>query len=184
MKNATTAKIFIVEDEPFFAHLINYDLEANYYDGIRVFFSGEECLKNLELRPKVVILDQQLPGISGLEVLKKIKTFDPKIHVIFLSGQSGAQIAIGAFKQGALDFIMKGENAFQDVRELLKKIFKHPERPKSANGKVTSGAGAKPVVNKKNLAGNGTSEKKPVKSAAGIVKKPTGIAKSAIKNKA
>lgn len=141
MKNADTAKIFIVEDEPFFANLINYDLEANYFDGIKVFFSGEDCLKNLDLKPKVVILDHQLPGMTGLEVLKKIKDHDPKIHVIFLSGQSGAQLAIGAFKQGALDFIVKGDNAFQEVRDLLQKIFKKP-----SNGKITGNQGSKSSV--------------------------------------
>lgn len=131
MKNGNSANIFIVEDEPFFANLINFDLEANYFEGIKVFFSGEECLKHLDLKPKVVILDQQLPGMTGLEVLKQIKAYDPKIHVIFLSGQGSAQLAIGAFKQGALDFIMKGENAFQDVRELLVKILKPGTNGKS-----------------------------------------------------
>jgi len=131
MKNGNSANIFIVEDEPFFANLINFDLEANYFEGIKVFFSGEECLKHLDLKPKVVILDQQLPGMTGLEVLKQIKAYDPKIHVIFLSGQGSAQLAIGAFKQGALDFIMKGENAFQDVRELLVKILKPGNNGKS-----------------------------------------------------
>lgn len=127
MKNGNEVKIFIVEDEPFFANLINYDLEANYYNGIKVFFSGEECIENLKLNPQVVILDHQLPGMSGLEVLKKIKAYNPDIHVIFLSGQTGADVAISAFKQGAHDFIVKNETAFDDVRALLKSIFQEKE---------------------------------------------------------
>lgn len=123
MINDNKVKIFIVEDEPFFANLINYDLEANYYDGIKVFFTGEEAVENLSMHPRVVILDHRLPGMSGLEVLKKIKAFDPDIHVIFLSGQTGADVAISAFKQGAHDFIVKNETAFDEVRGLLKKIF-------------------------------------------------------------
>jgi DNA-binding NtrC family response regulator len=126
MKNLDQVKIFIVEDEPFFANLINFDLEANYYDGIKIFFSGEEAVENLVMNPRVVILDHQLPGMSGLEVLKKIKAFNPDIHVIFLSGQTGADVAISAFKNGAHDFIMKNETAFDDVRALLKKIFSEP----------------------------------------------------------
>lgn len=123
MKKQDPVKIFIVEDEPFFANLINYDLEANYYDGIKVFFTGEEAVENLNLNPRVVILDHALPGMSGIDVLKKIKTFDPNIHVIFLSGQTGANVAISAFKMGAHDFIVKNETAFDEVRSLLKKIF-------------------------------------------------------------
>jgi DNA-binding NtrC family response regulator len=122
MKKESQAKIFIVEDEPFFANLINYDLEANYYDGIKIYFSGEEAVANLHLKPRVVILDHQLPGMSGLDVLDRIKDFDPEIHVIFLSG-TGPEIAISAFKLGATDFIVKDENAFNEVRNLLKKIF-------------------------------------------------------------
>ena len=72
MNTQEEVKIFIVEDEPFFANLINYDLEANYYKGIKVFFTGEECIENLHLKPKVVILDHSLPGMSGLEVLQQI----------------------------------------------------------------------------------------------------------------
>lgn len=123
MKKQDPVKIFIVEDEPFFANLINYDLEANYYDGIKVFFNGEEAVENLSLNPRVVILDHALPGMSGLDVLKKIKAYDPNIHVIFLSGQTGADVAISAFKMGAHDFIVKNETAFGEVRSLLKKIF-------------------------------------------------------------
>lgn len=131
MKNQDQVKIFIVEDEPFFANLINYDLEANYYDGIKVFFTGEEAVANLPMNPRVVILDHRLPGMSGLDVLKKIKAFNPDIHVIFLSGQSGADVAISAFKMGAHDFILKNETAFDEVRALLKKIF-------SSNGEEKS----------------------------------------------
>ncbi|MCB0819924.1 MAG: response regulator [Bacteroidetes bacterium] len=127
MKKQDKVKIFIVEDEPFFANLINYDLEANYYDGIKVFFTGEEAVENLSLNPRVVILDHRLPGMSGLEVLKKIKAYNPDIHVIFLSGQTGAEVAISAFKMGAFDFIVKNETAFDEVRALLKQIFSENE---------------------------------------------------------
>lgn len=141
MKNLDQVKIFIVEDEPFFANLINYDLEANYYDGIKVFFNGEEAIENLTLNPRVVILDHRLPGMSGLDVLKKIKAYNPDIHVIFLSGQTGADVAISAFKMGAHDFIVKNETAFDEVRALLKKIFSQadedePNKVKNYPGKA------------------------------------------------
>jgi len=123
MKNNHSGKIFIVEDEPFFANLINYDLESKNYTDIKVFFTGEECVNALKENPRVVILDHQLPGMSGMDVLKKIKAFDPKIHVIFLTSQTGPEVAIAAFKQGAHDFIIKTETAFEEVRELLKSIF-------------------------------------------------------------
>jgi two-component system, OmpR family, response regulator len=141
MKNLDQVKIFIVEDEPFFANLINYDLEANYYDGIKVFFNGEEAVENLSLNPRVVILDHRLPGMSGIDVLKKIKAYNPDIHVIFLSGQTGADVAISAFKMGAHDFIVKNETAFDEVRALLKKIFSEPDEDEPIKVKNYPGKG-------------------------------------------
>lgn len=130
MKNQTKTRIFIVEDEPFFANLINFDLESNSFKGIKIFFSGEECIEQLDLHPEVVILDHQLPGMSGLEVLKKIKSFDPEIHVIFLSGMENPTLAIKAFKFGAHDFLIKNETALEEVREILKKILKGKDKEK------------------------------------------------------
>ena len=141
MKNLDQVKIFIVEDEPFFANLINYDLEANYYDGIKVFFNGEEAVENLSLNPRVVILYHRLPGMSGIDVLKKIKAYNPDIHVIFLSGQTGADVAISAFKMGAHDFIVKNETAFDEVRALLKKIFSEPDEDEPIKVKNYPGKG-------------------------------------------
>jgi DNA-binding response OmpR family regulator len=119
MSNITTPKIFIVEDEPFFANLINFDLESKNYTDTKVFFTGEDCIANLHLNPDIVLLDHKLPGLSGLEVLKKIKAHNPETHVIFLSGATGAEIQISAFKYGAEDFILKSENSFDEVKELL-----------------------------------------------------------------
>lgn len=122
MSNTDTPKIFIVEDEPFFANLINFDLESKNYTNTRVFFTGEDCINHLNENPEIVLLDHKLPGMSGLDVLKKIKAHNPEIHVIFLSGTTGAEIQINAFKLGAEDFIIKNENSFEEVRALLAEI--------------------------------------------------------------
>lgn len=125
MKNNSQKQftIFIVEDEPFFANLMNYDLGTIYKDGVHVFSTGEECLEKLSMNPDVILLDHRLPGLSGLDVLSKIKEYNKDIHVIFLSGQKEAAVTIQAFKQGALDYIQKGENAFEEVRELVGKVL-------------------------------------------------------------
>lgn len=122
--------IFVVEDEPFFANLINFDLKSNFND-IRIFFSGEECVSHLDLHPDVVILDHQLPGMSGLEALQKIKAFDPDIHVIFLSGSENPTLGISAFKFGAHDFLVKNDLALDELQGLLKKIEKGKRKEKA-----------------------------------------------------
>ena len=135
MSNTPTPKIFIVEDEPFFANLINFDLESKNYTDTKVFFTGEDCIANLHLNPDIVLLDHKLPGLSGLEVLKRIKAKNPDTHVIFLSGATGADIQISAFKYGAEDFILKSENSFDEVKELLNEFVNNKSAQKSPNTK-------------------------------------------------
>ena len=70
--------------------------------------SGDELLRFLESeRPDIVILDIKLPGISGLEALKKIKTDHPDIEVIMISGHGDMDTVIEAMREGATDYFPK-----------------------------------------------------------------------------
>ena len=58
-------------------------------------------------RPDVVVLDINLPDISGLDVFRRIRTIDARIPVIFITGQGTTETAIEAMKQGAFDYLLK-----------------------------------------------------------------------------
>ncbi|MBW7887738.1 MAG: response regulator [Bacteroidetes bacterium] len=72
--------------------------------------------------PSLVFLDYMLPKISGLEVLKQIKQYDPSAKVIMLSAVSSIEIAQQAKELGALHYLVK---PYQPVKviELLKKYL-------------------------------------------------------------
>jgi len=69
---------------------------------------GEEALEILEGKGvSIVFLDLKMPGMDGMEVLKRIRVLDESIHVIVITGFATVETAIEAMKRGAYDFIPK-----------------------------------------------------------------------------
>jgi DNA-binding NtrC family response regulator len=61
----------------------------------------------LQARPRIVLLDLLMPGISGMDLLKRIIAFDPAANVIVISGHYSAESAMEAIQQGACDYLTK-----------------------------------------------------------------------------
>ena len=121
MENETAPLIFIVEDNTVYNKLLASHLRAHKYTRIECYFSGEECLKNIDHKPDIVIQDYLLDGMSGIDVLKEVKKKYPDTQFIFLSSQDNVEIAINSMKYGAYDYIIKDQQA---LGKLLTKINK------------------------------------------------------------
>jgi FixJ family two-component response regulator len=64
-----------------------------------------------------------MDNLNGIDVLKKIKRFDPNIPIVFLSGQKEISIAVNALKYGALDYIIGKENVDEErITECMTKV--------------------------------------------------------------
>jgi two-component system response regulator AtoC len=100
-------KIFIVEDDRFYAEMLSYHLSLNPDYEVKTFFNGKDCLTNLYQKPDVITLDYSLPDKNGGEVLKKIREVDNEVQVIIISGQEDVGIAVDLLKKGAYDYIVK-----------------------------------------------------------------------------
>lgn len=104
------SKILVVDDE----HLIRWSLEQNLKkQGYEVVTAGtgEDALRHVrEEQPDLVLLDIQLPGISGIDVLEKIKEHDEDIIVIMVTAHGGLDTAVNAMRLGAYDYISKPFN--------------------------------------------------------------------------
>lgn len=103
-------RILVVDDE----HLIRWSLEQNLkkqgYD-VMTAGTGEDALKMVrEEQPDLILLDIQMPGINGLEVLEKVKEIDEDIVVIMVTAQGGLETAVNAMRLGAYDYINKPFN--------------------------------------------------------------------------
>jgi two-component system response regulator AtoC len=103
-------KILVVDDE----HLIRWSLEQNLKKqgyGVVTAASGEDALRLIrEESPELVLLDIQLPGINGLEVLEKIKEMDEEVIVIMVTALGVLETAVKAMRMGAHDYINKPFN--------------------------------------------------------------------------
>lgn len=100
-------KILVVDDEPDFLEVITVRLEANDYDVITAY-NGHEALEKIKSeKPDAVLLDILMPGIDGLEVLKRIRKIDGKLPVYMLTAFSTDERFKMANKFGASGFIVK-----------------------------------------------------------------------------
>jgi two-component system nitrogen regulation response regulator NtrX len=106
-----TDRILVVDDEKGIRQSLQGLLEDEGY-WVETVASGEACLQLLEQQLiSCILLDIWLPGIDGLETLKRLKEQYPDIMVIMISGHGSIETAVRATKLGAFDFIEKPLNA-------------------------------------------------------------------------
>lgn len=99
--------ILVIEDEVILAKNIKRYLERHDYE-VHHEASGEAGLKQIDIfKPDLILLDYQLPGIDGLEVLKQIREVDQNVRVILITGHGNVKIAVDAMKTGAYDYLSK-----------------------------------------------------------------------------
>ncbi len=99
--------VFIVDDEPSIVKLLTYWVRDKWGYSVETFGNGEQVLEHLNQQPDLILLDIMLPGLNGIEVLKKIKSFDENLPVIILSAQGRIEVALEALRFGAFDYFPK-----------------------------------------------------------------------------
>ncbi|SFW75849.1 sigma-54-dependent transcriptional regulator [Chitinophaga sancti] len=102
--------IYIVEDDPLYGEILEYQLSMNPDYIIRRFNSGSECLKELYKRPDLVTIDYSMPDMNGLTLFKKIRDFNPDLPVVVISGQDDINTAVEFLKMGVTDYLVKDDN--------------------------------------------------------------------------
>ena len=100
-------RILIVDDEPGIRQSLTGVFEDEGFNTEAVG-SGEDCLKKFELGAyDLVLLDVWLPGMDGMETLRRLREISPDTHVIMISGHGTVENAVEATKKGAFDFVNK-----------------------------------------------------------------------------
>jgi DNA-binding NtrC family response regulator len=100
-------KILVVDDEVEVVNVLQSFLRLKQYEVITATNGTEALEKVREEHPQVVLLDINMPGKSGLEVLGEILTFDPGIGVIMATAQSDEETGRYALNNGAFDYVTK-----------------------------------------------------------------------------
>ena len=111
-------KILIVDDEPDFLEVMRTRLEANDYE-VTTAANGEEALNYVKNnKPDAVLLDILMPGIDGLEVLRRIRKMDDNLPVYIITAFSTDDRFKAANKLGASGFIVKTDDLAKEVNNI------------------------------------------------------------------
>jgi two-component system response regulator AtoC len=113
-------RVFVIEDDQFFGKAVKFALEKDSNYEVTVYGSGQEFLDHLNDNPDIVIIDYNLPDISGLALLQKIRNYNKEICCIILSGQGTAEVVVEAYKNGAKDYIVKNPGAMDNLINAVK----------------------------------------------------------------
>lgn len=118
MMEKRKANVLLVDDEEQFLDALSQRLEARGLK-VKAVTSGEDAVDQVEDHNfDAIIVDLAMPGIDGIETLKRIKEKRPDLEIIMLTGHATVKSGIEAMKLGADDFLEKPV----DLNVLLEKI--------------------------------------------------------------
>jgi len=121
------ANVLIVDDEKEFVEMLALRLETAGEDVLSAY-SGNECLEILNQKEiGVVLLDIEMPGMGGIETLKKIKEKYPLVEVIILTAYATIETAVQGMKLGAYDYLLKPPD-FVEIKSKLKSAGRRKEK--------------------------------------------------------
>ncbi|MCK0138754.1 phosphate regulon transcriptional regulator PhoB [Aliiroseovarius sp. F47248L] len=128
--SATAPCVLLVEDEPAQREILRYNLSAEGYD-VTMAENGDDALILIEeVKPDLVLLDWMLPGVSGIEICRRLKTRKETraIPVIMLSARSEEVDRVRGLETGADDYVVKPFS----VSELMARIRTQLRRTRPA----------------------------------------------------
>lgn len=124
-----TQRILAVDDDPRMTALLRRGLTYEGY-AVDVAGSGPEALSALRVNPPdLVILDVMMPGLSGLEVLERVRASDPGLPVMLLTARDATADQVGGLEAGADDYMVKPfsfDLLLARVRALLRRTEGEP----------------------------------------------------------
>src|SRR4051812_23769516 len=117
---ATTTHIFIVDNNKLFVSLLGYIFTKSQRFSFTGFESGEECLRSLNTKPSLILLDYSLPGMNGYDTLLELRELDPSAHVIAILSTADPKQPADLLRAGANDCVLKDESDF--LKTVISKV--------------------------------------------------------------
>lgn len=111
-------KILIVDDEAEFTRALAERIENRGLE-VAAVDSGERALEAVQDEDfSLIILDLSMPGMGGLETLKRLREKRPELQIVVLTGRATVEKGVEAMKLGALDFLEKPA----DIKKIMEKF--------------------------------------------------------------
>ncbi len=120
--------IFVIEDDAIQTEMLKDYLTERYLLEVKTYSNGEDALNDVaKYKPEIVVLDYHLnsnnrAAKNGIEILKEIKTKSVDSKVVMFSGEDNLNIALESMRNGAYDYIIKGETAFNKLENVINKL--------------------------------------------------------------
>ena len=119
------SRIFVVDDDPLFAEMLSDHLKDELYAEVSSFPTGEACLAKINTKPDLIVLDYHLnsrekSAANGVDILREIKGEQKAVPVIMLSSQESYATASQSIMYGAIHYVIKGKEAFDEVVKIAK----------------------------------------------------------------
>lgn len=120
--------IFFVDDDKMMLNLMEYTFKCREGFDVKSYYSGEECLENLNLNPSMVVLDYYLgegesTAMSGLDTLKKINETHSEIPVVILSREKDKNLINRFMDYGAMQYVIKDDFFINTLIETVENYF-------------------------------------------------------------
>ena len=126
---ASGARILFVDDDAFTRRIINTAL-SNRGFSTRLADSAVAAMAILRSEPiDIVLTDQQMPGLSGLDLMQKMREEGFNTPVILLTGVGTLEMAVSAVRSGAVHFLTKPVDP-HDLQQLITDILLSPQEPR------------------------------------------------------
>ncbi|MCF8024391.1 MAG: response regulator [Desulfobacteraceae bacterium] len=123
-KKEESIRILLVDDEQEFVTTLSERLQMRGFDA-EPALDGEQAIESLNSRiPDVMVLDLRMPGLDGIEVLRRVKKQHPEIEIIILTGHGSDRDEDQARRLGALDYLQKPVGVDTLVQR-IKKAYKY-----------------------------------------------------------
>jgi DNA-binding response OmpR family regulator len=118
--------VLVVDDEKSIRRTLSLAIEPMGFE-VRTVDSGEEALAALNEQDfGLLLLDLRMPGVDGMEVLRRVRTLRPDIRVVIITAHGSIDSAVEAMKLGAVDFLQKPFDP-QEIRDLVQRLLDREE---------------------------------------------------------
>jgi two-component system OmpR family response regulator len=130
---AAEARLLVVDDEPNIVELLSASLRFAGFD-VATASDGQQALKLVEAyQPDLVVLDVMMPGLDGFEVVRRMRSNDQRVPVLFLTARDATEDKIAGLTLGGDDYITKPfslEEVVARIRAVLRRA--HTSNPKAS----------------------------------------------------
>ena len=125
MDEAGEIRILIIEDQPTHATLMRARLmDSDPSCRVEIAPTGESGIESVrKTRFALILLDYSLPDGDGLTFFDRIRAIDSSAHIVFVTAENSAAVAVQAMKRGASDYIVKDATYLENLVDRLKRAW-------------------------------------------------------------